>query len=72
MESGLDHRLSRIPARFVEGHAQPTNSQSLANEILEELTARSITALNDQLDEATEKHEDCGQRWIVTSVSEVI
>jgi len=40
MESGLDHRLSRMSSEIVKDTR--SQFQSLANEILEELTARSI------------------------------
>ena len=43
--------------------------ENLANEILEELTARSIKALSDQLDEATENMKVV-QNGIVASASE--
>jgi hypothetical protein len=67
LESGLDHRLSRISSETVK----ETRSQfeNLANEILEELTARSIKALSDQLDEATENMKVV-QNGIVASASE--
>ncbi len=67
LESGLDHRLSRMSSETVK----ETRSQfeSLANEILEELTARSIKALRDQLEEAT-KNMKIVQNGIVASVSE--
>jgi hypothetical protein len=67
LESGLDHRLSRMSSETVK----ETRSQfeNLANEILEELTARSIRALSDQLDEATENMKVV-QNGIVASASE--
>jgi len=67
LESGLDHRLSRISSETVK----ETRSQfeNLANEILEEWTARSIKALSDQLDEATENMKVV-QNGIVASASE--
>ncbi len=67
LESGLDHRLSRMSSETVK----ETRSQfeKLANEILGELTARSISALSDQLDEATEKMK-VAQNGIVASASE--
>jgi len=67
LESGLDHRLNRMSSEIVKD----TRSQfeNLANEILEELTARSIKALSDQLDEATEKMKVV-QNGIVASASE--
>ena len=67
MESGLDHRLSRMSSEIVKDTR--SQFQNLANEILEELTARSIKALSDQLDEATENMKIV-QNGIVTSVSE--
>jgi len=67
LESGLDHRLSRMSSEVVTD----TRSQfeNVAKEILEELTARSIKALSDQLDEATEKMKIV-QNGIVASASE--
>jgi predicted nucleic acid-binding Zn-ribbon protein len=67
MESGLDHRLSRMSSEIVKDAR--SQFQNLANEILEELTARSIKALSDQLDEATENMKVV-QNGIVASVSE--
>ena len=67
LESGLDHRLSRMSSETVkETRGQFEN---LANEILEELTARSIKALSDQLDETTENMKVV-QNGIVASASE--
>ena len=67
LESGLDLRLSRMSSEIVKD----TRSQfeNLMNEILEELTGRSIKALGDQLDEATEKMKIV-QNGIVASTSE--
>ena len=67
LETGLDHRLSRMSSEIVKD----TRSQfeNLANEILEELTARSIKALSNQLDDATEKMKIV-QHGIVASASE--
>jgi hypothetical protein len=67
MESGLDHRLSRMSSEIVKDTR--SQFQNLANEILEELTARSIKALSDQLDEATENMKIV-QNGIVASTSE--
>ena len=67
MESGLDHRLSRMSSEIVKDTR--SQFQNLANEILEELTTRSIKALSDQLDEATENMKIV-QNGIVTSASE--
>ena len=67
MESGLDHRLSRMSSEIVKDTR--SQFQNLANEILEELTARSIKALSDQLDEATENMKVV-QNGIVASASE--
>lgn len=67
MESGLDHRLSRMSSEIVKDTR--SQFQNLANEILEELTARSIKALSDQLDEATENMKIV-QNGIVASASE--
>jgi len=67
LESGLDHRLSRMSSETVkEARSQFEN---LANEILEELTARSIKALGDQLEAETENMKVV-QNGIVASVSE--
>jgi hypothetical protein len=67
MESGLDHRLSRMSSEIVKDTR--SQFQNLANEILEELTARSIKALSDQLDEATENMKVV-QNGIIASASE--
>jgi len=67
MESGLDHRLSRMSSEIVKDTR--SQFQNLANEILEELTARSIKALSDQLDEATENMKIV-QNGIAASASE--
>jgi hypothetical protein len=67
MESGLDHRLGRMSSEIVKDTRN--QFQNLANEILEELTARSIKALSDQLDEATENMKIV-QNGIVASASE--
>ena len=51
LESGLDQRLSQMASNAV----RDTRSQleSVANEILEELTTRGVSALGTQLEEAT-------------------
>ncbi|MBZ5684614.1 MAG: hypothetical protein LAP86_06220 [Acidobacteriia bacterium] len=67
LESGLDHRLSRLSSEIVKDTR--SQFQNLANEILEELTARSIKALSDQLDEATENMKVV-RNGIVASASE--
>lgn len=67
MESGLEHRLGRMSSEIVKDTR--SQFQNLANEILEELTARSIKALSDQLDEATENMKVV-QHGIVASASE--
>ena len=67
MESGLDHRLSRMSSEIVKDTR--SQFQNLANEILEELTSRSIKALSDQLDEATGNMKVV-QNGIVASASE--
>jgi hypothetical protein len=69
LESGLDHRLSRISSEAVK--ETRNQFENLANEILEELTARSIKALSDQLDEATENMKVV-QNGIVASASESV
>src|SRR5260370_25386757 len=63
----MEHRLSRLSSEVVKD----TRSQfeNVAKEILEEWTARSIKALSDQLDEATEKMKIV-QNGIVASASE--
>ena len=51
LESGLDQRLSRMSSDTIrEARAQ---FEGMANDILEELTRRSVAALAQQLDEAT-------------------
>ena len=67
LESGLDQRLSRMSSDTV----RDTRSQieSVANDILEDLTTRSIKALGDQLEEASGNMEIVQNR-IVASVSE--
>ena len=67
LESGLDQRLSRMSSDTV----RVTRSQfeSVANEILEDLTTRRVKALGDQLEEATGNMEFV-QNGIVASVSQ--
>jgi len=67
LESGLDQRLSRMSSDTV----RVTRSQfeSVANEILEDLTTRSVKALGDQLEEASGNMQIV-QNGMVASVSE--
>jgi hypothetical protein len=67
LESGLDQRLSRISSDTVKD----TRSQfeSAANEILEELIARSVHLLREQLEETRGNMKNV-QEGIVASVSE--
>ena len=67
LESGLDQRLSRMSSDTVKD----TRSQFevAANEVLEELTARSIQVLDNQLQETTGRLKTT-QNEIVTGVSE--
>lgn len=67
LESGLDHRLSRMSSEIVKETRR--QFENLANEILQELTARSIKALGDRLEEATENMKIV-QNGIVASASE--
>jgi hypothetical protein len=67
LESGLDHRLGRMSSETVKD----TRSQFevAANEVLEELTARSVQVLGDQLEETNERLKTT-QNEIVAGVSE--
>ena len=67
LESGLDHRLGRMSSETVK----ETRSQFevAANEVLEELTARSGKVLGDQLQETNERLKTT-QHEIVTGASE--
>ena len=67
LESGLDHRLGRMSSETVKD----TRSQFevAANEVLEELTTRSVQVLGDQLQETNERLKTT-QNEIVTGVSE--
>lgn len=67
LESGLDHRLSRMSSDTV----RDTRSQfeSVASEILEELTTRSAESLEIQMKQASGNMESV-QNGIVASVSE--
>ena len=69
LESGLDQRLSRLSSDTIKD----TRSQfeSAASEILEELTARSVQVLSDQLEETTGKMKAM-QESISTSTSEAL
>jgi hypothetical protein len=67
LESGLDQRLSQMASFTV----RDTRSQleSVANDILEELTTRSVKALGDQMEEASGTLKTV-REGIVASVSE--
>jgi len=69
LESGLDQRLSRLSSDTIKD----TRSQfeSAASEILEELTARSVQVLSDQLEETSGKMKAM-QESISTSTSEAL
>ncbi len=69
LESGLDQRLSRISSETV----RDTRSQfeSAANEILEELTARGVRLLREQLEE-TRGNIKKVEEGIVASASETL
>jgi hypothetical protein len=67
LESGLDQRLSRISSDTVKDTRM--QFESAANEILEELTARSVHLLRGHLDETNENLKRV-QEGIVASVSE--
>lgn len=53
LESGLDQRLSRLSSDTIKDTR--TQFESTASQILEELTARSLQVLSDQLEETTGK-----------------
>jgi len=67
LESGLDHRLSQMSSNTIKD----TRGQleSVANEMLEDVSARVVKALGDQLDEATGKM-NVVQKQAVTSASD--
>jgi len=67
LESGLDQRLSRISSDTV----RDTRNQfeTAANEILEDLTARSVRLLSDRLEETRTNMKNV-QEGLVASVSE--
>lgn len=67
LESGLDQRLSRISSDTVK--ETRTQFESAANEILEDLVARSVHLLREQLEE-TRGNIKSVQEEIVASVSE--
>ena len=67
LESGLDQRLSRISSDTVKDAR--TQFENAANEILEELTARSVHLLRGHL-EQTSGNMNSIQERIVASVSE--
>lgn len=68
-ESGLDERLSQISSKMVGDVRQQLAVE--ANAMLEELTARSVTALQRQLDEAADKMKTF-QNGIVDSSSQTL
>ncbi len=67
LESGLTQRLSQMASNTMKD----TRSQleSVSNDIVEELTARSVAALGSQMDQATEDMRIV-QKGIVASLSE--
>lgn len=67
LESGLDQRLSQMSSNLVSEVRQQLGAE--ANAVLEELTARSTSALQGQLDEAAEKMK-IFQNGIVDSTSQ--
>jgi hypothetical protein len=67
LESGLDQRLSRMSSDAVNETRR--QFESVANEILGDMTSRSVKALGDQLDEASGTMRTV-QNGIVSSVSE--
>lgn len=68
-ESGLDQRLSQMSSNLVGDVRQRLGVE--ANAMLEELTARSITALQGQLDDASGKMK-VFQNGIVDSTSQTL
>lgn len=67
LESGLDQRLSRMSSDTIkEARVQ---FESMANDVLEELTKRSVTALAEQLDDVTGTMQ-AKQDSLVTAFSE--
>lgn len=67
LESGLDQRLSRMSSDTIrEARVQ---FESMANDILEELTKRSVAALSEQLDEVAGTMK-AKQDSLVTAFSE--
>jgi hypothetical protein len=67
LESGLDQRLSRISSDTVKDTRM--QFESAANEILQELTARSVHVLRGHLEQTSENMKSI-QEGIVASVSE--
>ena len=67
LESGLTQRLSQMASNTMKD----TRSQleSVSNDIVEELTARSVAALGSQMDQATEDMRIV-QKGIIASLSE--
>jgi hypothetical protein len=68
-ESGLDQRLSQMSSNIVGETRQQLGVE--ANAMLEELTARSVTVLQRQLDEAADKMK-VFQNGIVDSTSQTL
>ena len=68
-ESGLDQRLSQMASKIVGDVRQQLAVE--ANAMLEELTARSVTALQRQLDGAADKMK-IFQSGIVDSTSQTL
>ena len=69
LESGLDQRLSRLSTDTVKDTR--SRFESAASEILEELTARSVQVLSNQLEETSGKMKVM-QESISTSTSEAL
>jgi exonuclease VII small subunit len=67
LESGLTQRLSQMASNTIS--EARTQLEGMSNDMLEELTARSITALGNQLDDATGNMKIV-QKGIIASLSE--
>jgi hypothetical protein len=67
LESGLDQRLSQMSSNIVRDTRKQLEAE--ANELLDEMTARGVSVLGKQLDEATGNMK-IAQNGIVASASE--
>ena len=67
LESGLDQRLSQMSSNIVRDTRKQLEAE--ANELLDEMTARGVSVLGKQLDEATGNMK-IAQNGIVASTSE--